>query len=385
MNTPTFLEELFFEVRHRPLVASLNDEPVKVPRYRVITGPGGVLGVKPAWLAEAEPRPPALGRHLVLDHRQADSLSQELYEQTFGVAPTPLYWVGAPPLGEKGPLGAWAAVVYGHTGYTVADVLRRPELRQDRKTGQPVADWERALWDGHEDFAQELARFEPALAFTNGFDYDDELTFYVLVTLPATAEPVPDWQWMDARPPQRPRRPVLVLKTGRFRTADIQQLHKLTGATLLAGARAAVPELALSFRRELEEFANHYYHLRQKRVEPQALVPVVLDLYDTNRNVNTIQLDASLRGRVRQRVQAARRFFGHQDSDLAGLVRFFMYANAFDPTDFDRRAAEDVLSQRDAYRNLRRRLSIRTVNDAQALPRYLAGQVKDYDAIAREL
>jgi len=62
-----------------------------------------------------------------------------------------------------------------------------------------------------------------------------------------------------------------------------------------------------------------------------------------------------------------------------------MYEDAFDPAAFDRRAAEDVLTQRDAYRNLRNRLSIRVVSDANRLAKHLTSQQQDYDAIEREL
>lgn len=385
MSTPARLEDLFFPVKHRLLQTSIDDELVKVPRYRVVSCPAGVLGVKPAWQADAQPRPTPLGRHLVFDHGQADALSHELYQQTFGVPGAPQYWVGAAPVGEKVPVGSWAAVVYGHAGYTVADVLRSPQLRPTGLSSMPVAAWEQALWDGNEPFAQELARFQPALAFTNGFEYDDELVFYVLVTMPETTEPEELWESPATPAKHQPRRPVLVLKTGRFRAAYIEQLHKLTGAELLAGARAALPELAKGFRKELYEFANHYYQLRQKRVDPAALMPVMLDLYNTNRNVSSIRLDASLRSHVKRRVRAARSFFAAQENDLASLVRFLMYEDAFDPARFDRKAAEDVLSQRDAYRNLKNRLSSKTLENTQRLKAHLDSQVNDYEALAREL
>ena len=85
MNTPPLLKDLFFSIKHRPLQTSIDDEFVKVPRYRVVSCADGVLGVKPTWLADAKPKPSALGRHLVFEHGQADELSQELYERTFGV------------------------------------------------------------------------------------------------------------------------------------------------------------------------------------------------------------------------------------------------------------------------------------------------------------
>lgn len=381
MNTPAKFEDLFFEVQHRPLVASLDNEPKKVLRYRVITCPAGVLGVKPAWLADTKPQPAALGRHLVFDHRQADALSRELYKLTFGVSPTPMHWAGAPPLGETVPLGAWAVVMYGHLGYTVADVLRAPQLREGYHPGKPKADWEQALWEGPDDFVRELAQFEPALAFTNGFDGDDELTFYVLLTLPAPTDSVPERESQNINSPQR--RLVLVLKTGRFSKKSIMQLHELAGNDLLAGACGALPEMADSFRNELQEFAKQYYLLRQIPAKPQELVPVVLDLRDTNRNVSTSAVDGSLRKLVKRRIAEARIFFGHQDNNLAGLVRFFMWDNVFDPMSFDRQTAENVLIKRRAYRNLHKRLSGDTVKNMKVLEEYLAGQVHDPDAVAR--
>ncbi|GAB3838661.1 hypothetical protein GCM10028821_40580 [Hymenobacter jeollabukensis] len=378
------LDSLFFPVKHRPLQTSIDDELVKVPRYRVVTCPAGVLGVKPAWMPEARPQPSALGRHLIFSHGQADALSRELYTATYGIEPAPQYWVGAPPVGETSPLGAWAAVVYGHGGYSVADVLRNPELRPSTVRRLPTAAWERALWDGEDGFSEELRHFEPALAFTNGFDYDDELTFYVLVTLPATLPPVDFW-WEDIELLGRPRRPVLVLKTGRFRASQVAELHQATGDQLLAGGRAALPALAEGFQRELRRFAEHYYHLRRAMVAPGVLVPVLLDLYDTNRNVSSIALDATLRNRVKRRVRAAQQFFATQGSDLGALVRYLMHEDAFDPAHFTRQAAEEVLSQRDAYRNLCRRLSILLVNDQKALDRHLLSQKQDYEDIERVL
>jgi hypothetical protein len=385
MNTPTQLETLFFPVKHRPLQTSIDDELVKVPRYRVITCLAGVLGVKPAWRSEAQPQPTPLGRHLVFDHQQADALCRELYAQTFGVTATPIHWVGAAPAGEQVPIGAWAAVVYGHSGYTVADVLRAPQVRVELGGGPPLAAWEQALWEGTEPFAQELAGFEPALAFTNGFDYDDELLFYVLVTLPETTKPAQIWDWEEGSKIPQPRRPVLVLKSGRFRAEHIKKLHALKGKELLDGARMILPELAQLFRHELVEFANHYYHLRHTPVNPAALMPVILDLYNSNRNLSSIRLDRTLRNTVRQRVKIARRFFDSYNRDLASLVRFLMYADAFDPARFDRRAAEAALSQRDAYRNLYNRLSIRTVSDTRRLEDYLDSQMRAYHAVEEEL
>jgi hypothetical protein len=115
------------------------------------------------------------------------------------------------------------------------------------------------------------------------------------------------------------------------------------------------------------------------------LMPVMLDLYNTNRNVRSIALDAGLRNSIKRRVRAARNFFALQESDLASLVRFFMYEDAFDAARFDRRAAEEVLTQRDAYRNLRNRLNRRTMEYSKRLADYLNSQVHDYEAIAREL
>jgi hypothetical protein len=385
MHDSITLESLFFPVKLRPLQTSIDDELVKVPRYRVVSCPTGVLGVKPSWQPTAESRPPALGRHLVFDHQQADVLSRDLYSQVFGTTAQPQQWVGAPPTGEKGPVGAWAAVVYGHAEYTVADAMRSTQFRQHRPASLPVAEWEPAFWQGYEPFAQELAHFQPALAFTNGFDYDDELLFYVLVTLPETAEPARIWERGEPATRHRPQRPVLVLKAGRFRVGHVEQLHHLTGAELLARARQLVPEIASSFRQELQDFANHYYLLSRTYVPAEALMPVMLDLYNTNRNVRSIALDAGLRSSIRRRVHAARGFFAQQQNDLASLVRFLMYEDAFDPARFDRRAAEEVLTQRDAYRNLRKRLSHRTLEHSKRLGDYLESQVVDYEALAHQL
>lgn len=376
MNTPTLLKDLFFKVEHRPLQVPVEYNFMKVERYQVISTPAGVLGVKPAWRHDAQPQPPALGRHLVFDHEQAHILTQELYERTFAKTPTPMHWVGAAPAGEKGPVGAWAAVLYGHAGYTVADVLQSPTLRESKSGKIVVADWEQALLDESDaEYRQELAAFEPALAFTNGYDYDDELTFYVLVTLPATTwEEEAAGLWSEARAIPRPHRPVLVLKTGQFATKWAKQLHLLTGAQLLNEARQALPELAQKFRDALREFARLYYHLRLTTVHPEQLVPVVLDLYDTNRNLSTLNEDNALRQRVNRRVAAAGSFLRRQPPDLAALVRFFMYEDAFDPAAFNRQAAERVLSERDVYRRLRTRLHKDVVSNKRRLGLYLEGQ-----------
>ena len=372
MNTPSNLDELFFPVYPRPLQAAVEYKFVEVPRYRVINSPLGILGVKPAWLPEAVPRPPALGRHLVFSHEQADALSRELYQLTFGVAAQPQYWTAAPPVGEAGPLGAWAAVLYGQQQASVIEALRltRPATEQVD------------TWETQADFAADVATFRPSLAFTNGFDYDDELTFYLLVTLPQiSAHPS---LWDDAAHSEV-RRPVLVLKTGRFRVEYIERLHQLTGSELLAGARLALPELARAFRRELRAFVEHYYRLRQHQVLPNYLVPVALDLYDANRNERSVDLDDNLRRRMRRQAQRAHHFFAGERPDLAVLVRLLMHHNAFAPARFDRRAAEEVLTQRDAYRNLRTRLGLRTLDDFRRLSSYLDSQLRDYEAIASGL
>ena len=390
MPTPTHLKDLFFKVEHRPLQVPVEYNFVKVERYQVISTPAGVLGVKPAWRHDAQPQPPALGRHLVFDHEQADALAQELYERTFAKTPTPMHWVGAAPAGETGPIGAWAAVLYGHAGYTVADVLRSPTLREVKGKKTVVGDWElweqALLYETDTDYMEELAAFEPALAFTNGYDYDDELTFYVLVTLPATTrEEEATGLWSEARATPRPHRPVLVLKTGQFATKWVKQLHTLTGPQLLEAAREALPELAQKFRAALREFAKLYYHLRLTEVKPEELVPVVLDLYDTNRNLSTLNEDSALRQRVNRRVAAARRFLGGQAPNLAALVRFFMYEDAFDPTAFNRQAAEHALSERDVYRRLRTRLHKDVVSSKRRLGLYLEGQQLSWKDIVRGL
>ncbi|MFD1874334.1 hypothetical protein [Hymenobacter bucti] len=387
MPTPFLLEELFFPVKSRPLQTSIDDEIQKVPRYRVLTCEQGVLGVKPAWQAEAQPRPSPLGRHLVVDHAQAHALSQALYQQTFGEVGGPHYWVGAAPVGELRPVGAWATVVYGQESATLADVLPFSLFDERTRANRPVAPWEWALQGGQDaPFRQELARFEPALAFTNGFDYDDELTFYVLVTMPEMVAPKHVLAWLDETERRRPRRPVLVLKTGKFKASYIEQLYKLTGTALLEKAKLALPEIALSFRQELLNFANLYYALQHTPVVPDHLMPVTLDLYDLNRNIRTVQGDANLQSRIRRRAQDARAFFtAHQDGDLAALVRYLMYQDAFDPTRFDRRAAEEALSRRDAYRNLQTRLNLRTLNNPPQLYSYLESQHRDWESLAPEL
>jgi len=298
-----------------------------------------------------------------------------------------MHWVGAPPAGEKGPVGAWAAVLYGHAGYTVADVLRSPTLRESKSGKTVVADWERALLDESDaEYGQELAAFEPAMAFTNGYDYDDELTFYVLVTLPATTREEEEFGlWSEAWATPRPHRPVLVLKTGQFATKWVKQLHPLTGAQLLEEARKALPELAQKFRAALREFAKLYYHLRLTKVKRDILVPVMLDLYDTNRNLSTINEDTALRQRVNRRVDAVRGFLRAQPPNLASLVRFFMYEDAFDPAAFTRQAAEHVLSERDVYRRLRTRLNQDVVSSPRRLRLYLDGQQLSWEDIVRGL
>ena len=390
MNIPTLLKDLFFKVEHRPLQVPVDYNFVKVERYQVISTRAGVLGVKPAWRHDANPQPPALGRHLVFDHEQADALTQELYDQTFAKKPMPMHWVGSPPAGEKGPVGAWAAVLYGHAGYTVADVLRSPTLRESKGGKTIVADWElweRALLDETDaDYSKELAAFEPALAFTNGYDYDDELTFYVLVTLPATTRDEEEFgSWGGAQAASRPHRPVLVLKTGQFATKWVKQLHSLTGEPLLEEARKALPELAQKFRTALREFAKLYYYLRLTPVKPEQLVPVVLDLYDTNRNLSTLNEDDALRQRVNRRVTAARSFLRAQSPNLAALVHFFMYEDAFDPTAFNRQTAEHALSERDVYRRLRTRLHKDVVSSERRLGLYLEGQKLSWENIVRGL
>lgn len=386
MNTPNRLEDLFFKVKPRPLQAPVDDNFVKVERYQVISTDAGVLGVKPAWRHDANPQPPALGRHLVFNHGQADTLARELYERTFEGLPIPTHWVGAAPAGEKGPMGAWAAVLYEHAGYTVADVLRSPTLRESKGGKTVVADWELALLDEPDaKYGQELAAFEPALAFTNGYDYDDELTFYVLVTLPATTPEEEFGFWSDAQDASRPHRPVLVLKTGQFATKWVKQMHQSTGEQLLGEARKALPEMAQMFRGALREFAKLYYHLRRTTVEHDVLVPVVLDLYNTNRNLSTMNEDTDLRKHVKRRVAAAQGFLVAQAPNLAALVRFFMYEDAFDPTAFNRQVAERVLSERNVYKRLRSRLNKDMVSSKPRLELYLKGQQLAWQDIGRGL
>lgn len=334
------LEDLFFKVKDQDPRLIVGNTIFDPKNYRVMVGQEKLLGIKSY---DQELESPKL---FYLDNEQAYSGAKELFNKMF---------VGEPlhPIAFGNELNNWCSVILSQISIDFESI---------------VHNYGSSLFDEEVDRETDLsilARIKPTIAFVNGFDYDDNLVFFLLVQL------IPSRGAGKGHPKY--------LTIGRYEVSnDAKAKVRNTNVwkEQIQILRDDLLNIALTkFKLKYEEFQNTISYLESLPATSEELIAVALDVQNINRSLSTIRKDQTLRKRLNDEIRNTE-FFFKKKNNFGAVVEYLIRIIEVDfseETIFKNKFSK-VFEQKTAYKEIIRRLV--TYNDPLAIQRYVKGNVK---------
>ena len=388
-------EALFFDITtHPPLYQAEPLQFREVDRYRAICRADNqaFLGIKSIGIAQ-EP--------LVFTHQQARDFGFTLFERLFGKSGEVFRWYGTPPY-------SWASMLIGaeapdstqlhlfasdpreswHTPrLSLADLVQERRLKRNPEVDESMRiASERYEMGGEDCLLKALEGMEPVIAVVNGFDADEDLKLYLLLTIPQRRYHTERWAGVNRERGQHT--PSLTLDSFQISGSLKEELSEMPLGQRMARILARLEEKVIAdFHKKLQNFVDVYDILLHMPLEKRDICPVILDVYDINRVPATVRRDDKLRSRIGNIISACSRHNeGGERVDYAEIVDFIMSQNAFDLINpsLERKQVQAIFEQKMVYKNCRDRLS-KLANNPIAEADYLRGQRNAYEQLMQEI
>lgn len=149
-------------------------------------------------------------------------------------------------------------------------------------------------------------------------------------------------------------------------------------------------DIAKKFAESQDDFNELMAKMSAESIDREYFAPVVLDIYDRNRNLESIRNDSDLRNRVKILFRDAEEFVEGKSNDFyreitplewTEFIYFILRYNHFDFEHEPRlEKVEELFSKKDAYRKFVK-LFKNFLNNKNAYHRYVANQVDDWERI----
>lgn len=330
---PTY--DLFFKVNESPLRAIIENTMVLPERYKVLHENTRFLGIKEI---EKETQ-----KAFFVEHSHAYKCARVLAESiSSNINQDRSY---------KNDLNNKAFIFLGSGNNTETRQLPKDSLFGD--------------FDKH--LIEQLRRygFSPAIAVQNGYDYLDRTTFYLLAEL-AISESV--FGYLT----------IAKYKFGNNTIYDaLKNPLKKEDYCILDIKENGVP----FFLKELRKFFETYESLYNIQANSEQLIAVALDIFNKNRNLESLKSDVNLADEMRKFISSARAYFDRKEN-LAHLINFIarLHYIDFSLSQITPSLLHDVLTEKKAYSNLPR-IFLGKNQDPNERANYLAEQVNVYKLI----
>lgn len=335
-------KELFFPVTQTPLRAVIDGRATDAPAYMSLHHGFNFLGIKPkgehadrvfcpeheqvylCGAATARAIDPDLTRHL--------SFASENLSQAFIL------------FGREGEQDFEKVTdkeskrIENHTSANLADYHYESQLHR------PLSKKERHFQELLDNFQVQLdklkkAGFRPTVVAENGFDYLHRTVFYVLVELSLSPT----------------TKGYLTLARYKFPQKTMREMVKYPGRALDIALENLNEDCVPKFIKALSVFGERYDKLSEIQANTNTLTAVTLDIFDRNRNLQTLSSDEEYLKKLREFITDAAVFY-RNSKNMSALLFFIIRMQIIDfskktvsLTDF-----RAILTEKNAYKNLKR-------------------------------
>jgi len=336
----TQTKELFFTVEKSPLRAIIDNSMVTPDNYIVLHRQQQFLGIKPKEKEEQDV--------FFIEHNLAYQCGKVLAES---LSPTLVH-----NMSFSNDLKNQAFIFIGENDFDTRQDSFLPAHELEEKNIFDIYD--RAT-------LQQLKRygFKPTIAIENGYDYNDRVMFYLLVGLPLSAR----------------RNGYLTISKYKFQKQTIKNI-------LAGGAKELVIDDVKKhsvgkFRSDLKAFVNRYKQLNQIHLDPKSLTAITLDVFNKNRNLETLKSDGNLLRDIQLFTEKAMSFFkgSTQASEILNFIIRYHYLD-LDHSTVSEHNIRDVLIEKKAYARLKRIYSGKNEQE-QERAKYFSHQMDAFQKI----
>lgn len=336
------VESLDFEISTNPLQAIGGSQIFQTDKYFAIYGNDLLLGIKPQQERA----------QLTLNHYQAYRLGLSLFEEVFCPGSDQACFLSEDQ--------SWMASLIGedpNEGMCSEKYQQNlfPAIINECYDIKSCKDWVSELHN---------CGFRPSLGVVNGFDYNDNLAFYLLV------EPLNH---------KSKSIPVLTLASFKFSEQQQHDIALCPASSRLDYALGMLCESAQpAFFDALREFLALYRQLSQWPSELESLTAITLDFYNKNRNTASIAVDRQLAGELRRFIDEANEYY--QDKwQMSSIIDFIMRYNEFnfESVQFQRSRIEQLFVRKRSYQKMARILT-KNGSDSFEFDRYLTEQLRSF-------
>lgn len=182
--------------------------------------------------------------------------------------------------------------------------------------------------------------------------------------------------------------------TASFLTVDnfrfLQDLDKRPftepGINRAALLQSTCQRVTVSFRKERDKFEKLLTEMASNRIKTDYFAPVVLDLYNRNRNTESVRNDDTLRASLRYLYQQADNFSYGQSSLLwSDFIHFIIRHNEFNlDQDWLLKRIEELFAEKRSYKKFND-LFTKFLGDNARYNRYVIDQLTDWDRVRQIL
>lgn len=287
--------------------------------------PAVFLGVRKCMVNHSNPA--SNSDIFLVTHQQAYILAQTLYELISNIEPTWVYHSNTLSMD-------WALCL-------VSSSISIRCIHTSNDEAGNIADY---LYCKSE--ISVLNKFDLIIGVQNGYDNDDEITFYAVI-----------------KHKEYDRGNYLTI--GSYKFSDGVKLDFINNQYEI---NILIEDLknyaAREFKKEIEAFKGLYAHLYEVNWAAIAndFIPVNLDIFNINRSIESIKNDISLQKEIRSRIENCKSFLGMSinrgRNDFAMLLDYVIFNNHFDLMAFqnNRKKTEQIFVQKRTYKTIKQRI-----------------------------
>ncbi len=303
------MSALNFEIYISPFQAICGNKIMPVKHHMAVCSENSLLGVRSQDKEE-----------FVINHMNAYLLAESLYNS--------IYQSGIAHICYLSESKNWMASIIGEPKYKTNGHFA--ELPSDVFiTDRPKSTILKDLF---------TFGFKPAIGVVNGFDYNDDLGFYLLLE-PSTASTKDDMHLMT-------------LDAFKFSPLDLQALVKISDIDeQLEKARNILLGKAVNkFQETLEAFIQVYEKLSCWQTQADHLTAICLDVFNKNRNIESVKADTQLSKELSTFINKAETYFRNANQ-MSDLVQFIIrYHDVdFSAKNLDRNKVEQIFVKKKSY------------------------------------
>ena len=314
-------QELFFKVSTSPLKAVLSDSKVMSPYYMVLYNEENILGIKPK--EEEDTKVFFLENGEVFE--AGKSLSEKISKNIIHTA--------------------------SFTNYR----QNRSFFIYENKEAEVI---EEGLFEPRNKKVLEKLRkygFQPTIIAENGFDYNDKVMFYLLVALPTNYDSMTGNGF---------------LTISKFR----YQYYFNNEKSFIEDIKE---NCVLKFEQGLEDFIKSYEELDKIQFSNEEQIAISLDIYNRNRNIQTLKSDGRHLNETKKFIKRAETFYSRSESRASEIIKFIISTH---PINFEEEHIriidfKEILTEKRAYANSKRLFKGKNTNEKERAI-YVAEQLR---------